>query len=100
MLPLRTATEFANQLMRGLVAAGRVIRVLKLEPDITDPATPLQLPDHGDLVDPVSGVRARDGLLTAIVSAEPDSYADARRPAGAVRRGKRGQVRRRDAGQR
>jgi ABC-type multidrug transport system fused ATPase/permease subunit len=76
VLPLRTATDFANQLMRGLVAAGRVIRVLKLEPDVTDPATPLELPDHGDLVDPVSGVRARDGLLTAVVSAEPDSYAE------------------------
>ncbi|WP_371405033.1 ABC transporter ATP-binding protein/permease [Kribbella sp. NBC_00662] len=76
VLPLRTATDFANQLMRGLVAAGRVIRVLKLEPDITDPAAPLQLPDHGDLVDPVSGVRARDGLLTAVVSAESDSYAE------------------------
>ncbi|WP_327637762.1 ABC transporter ATP-binding protein/permease [Kribbella sp. NBC_00482] len=74
VLPLRTATEFANQLMRGLVAAGRVIRVLKLETDITDPATPVRLPEHGDLVDPVSGVRARDGLLTAVVSAEPDTY--------------------------
>ncbi|TDW89047.1 ABC transporter ATP-binding protein [Kribbella sp. VKM Ac-2566] len=74
VLPLRTATEFANQLMRGLVAAGRVIRVLKLETDIVDPATPVRLPDHGDLVDPVSGVRARDGLLTAIVSAEPERY--------------------------
>jgi ABC-type multidrug transport system fused ATPase/permease subunit len=76
VLPLRTATDFANQLMRGLVAAGRVIRVLKLEPDITDPTTPVRLPDHGDLVEPVSGIRARDGLLTAIVSAEPDSYAE------------------------
>jgi ABC-type multidrug transport system fused ATPase/permease subunit len=74
VLPLRNATDFANQLMRGLVAARRVIRVLVLEPDITDPATPVQLPDHGDLVDPVSGVRARDGLFTAIVSAEPDTY--------------------------
>ncbi|TCC41601.1 ABC transporter ATP-binding protein [Kribbella speibonae] len=74
VLPLRTATEFANQLMRGLVAAGRVIRVLKLETEITDPETPVRLPDHGDLVDPVSGVRARDGLLTAVVSAEPDTY--------------------------
>ncbi|HEY3562388.1 MAG TPA: ABC transporter ATP-binding protein [Kribbella sp.] len=74
VLPLRTATEFANQLMRGLVAAGRVIRVLKLEPDIAEPETPVRLPERGDLVDPVSGVRARDGLLTAIVSAEPDSY--------------------------
>jgi ABC-type multidrug transport system fused ATPase/permease subunit len=75
VLPLRSATEFANQLMRGLVAAGRVIRVLSLETDITEPAKPVPLPDRGDLVDPVSGIRARDGLLTAIVTAEPDSYA-------------------------
>jgi ABC-type multidrug transport system fused ATPase/permease subunit len=76
VLPLRTATEFANQLMRGLVAARRIVRVLSLEPDITDPAEPVRLPDGGDLVDPVSGIRARDGLLTAIVSAEADSYAE------------------------
>ncbi|MGW1342563.1 ABC transporter ATP-binding protein [Kribbella sp. NPDC002412] len=74
VLPLRTATEFANQLMRGLVAARRVIRVLALQPDITEPVQPVRLPDGGDLVDPVSGIRARDGLLTAIVSAEPDTY--------------------------
>ena len=76
VLPLRTATEFANQLMRGLVAAGRVIRVLKLETEITEPETSVRLPEHGDLVDPVSGIRARDGLLTAVVSAEPDSYGE------------------------
>jgi len=76
VLPLRTATEFANQLMRGLVAAGRVIRVLALQPDITEPVQAVRLPERGDLVDPVSGIRAHDGLLTAIVSAEPDSYAE------------------------
>jgi ABC-type multidrug transport system fused ATPase/permease subunit len=74
VLPLRTATEFANQLMRGLVAARRVVRVLSLTPDITEPANPVRLPVGGDLVDPVSGIRARDGQLTAIVSAEPDTY--------------------------
>ncbi|MFC9689779.1 ABC transporter ATP-binding protein [Kribbella sp. NPDC056951] len=74
VLPLRTVTEFVNQLMRGLVAGARVIRVVSLRPEITDPANAVQLPDRGDLVDPVSGVRARDGLLTAIVAAEPDVY--------------------------
>ncbi|GAA0604012.1 ABC transporter ATP-binding protein [Kribbella sandramycini] len=74
VLPLRTVTEFANQLMRGLVAGRRVIRVLSLDSDIVDPAQPVQLPSQGDLVDPVSGIRARDGLLTAIVTAEPDAY--------------------------
>ncbi|TDO49213.1 ABC-type multidrug transport system fused ATPase/permease subunit [Kribbella sp. VKM Ac-2527] len=75
VLPLRTATEFANQLMRALVAARRIVRVLALTPEVTDPATPVSLPSRGDLVDPVSGIRARDGLLTAIVSAEPDRAA-------------------------
>jgi ABC-type multidrug transport system fused ATPase/permease subunit len=75
VLPLRTATEFANALMRGLVAAGRVNRVMALTPEVVDPAEPVRLPERGDLVDPVSGIRARDGLLTAIVSAEADRAA-------------------------
>jgi len=75
VMPLRTATETADKLMRGLVAARRVNRVLSLTSDIVDPATPVVLPARGDLVDPVSGIRARDGLLTAIVSAEPDRAA-------------------------
>jgi ABC-type multidrug transport system fused ATPase/permease subunit len=76
VLPLRTVTEFVNQLMRGLVAGARVIRVVSLRPEITDPADAVRLPERGDLVDPVSGVRARDGLLTAIVAAEPDVYGE------------------------
>jgi ABC-type multidrug transport system fused ATPase/permease subunit len=76
VLPLRTATEFANALMRGLVAAGRVNRVLALTTDIVEPVEPVRLPERGDLVDPVSGIRARDGLLTAIVSAEADRAAE------------------------
>jgi ABC-type multidrug transport system fused ATPase/permease subunit len=75
VMPLRTATEMADKLMRGLVAARRVNRVLSLTPEIVDPSTPVSLPPHGDLVDPVSGIRARDGLLTAIVTAEPDRAA-------------------------
>ncbi|GAA1608662.1 ABC transporter ATP-binding protein [Kribbella sancticallisti] len=75
VMPLRTATETADKLMRGLVAARRVNRVLALTSEVIDPAEPVRLPDRGDLVDPVSGIRARDGLLTAIVSAEPDRAA-------------------------
>ncbi|MGC4941061.1 ABC transporter ATP-binding protein [Kribbella sp. DT2] len=75
VLPLRTATEMANSLMRALVAGRRIIRVLELTPDVVDPAEPVRLPDGGDLVDPVSGIRVRDGRLTAIVSAESDRAA-------------------------
>ena len=51
----------ANALMRALVAGRRVIRVLELTPDVADPTEPVRLPDRGDLVDPVSGIRVRDG---------------------------------------
>ena len=34
MIPLRTATEFANKWIRAFVAARRVIRVLALEPEV------------------------------------------------------------------
>ena len=33
LIPLRTATEFANKWIRAMVAARRVIRLLALEPD-------------------------------------------------------------------
>ena len=40
MIPLRTATEYANKLIRGRVAARRVCRVLALDPDLPDIADP------------------------------------------------------------
>lgn len=75
VMPLRTATEYADKLMRGLVAARRINRVLSLEPEIEDPAQPMNLPERGDLVDVRSGLVARDGLLTAVVAAEPERAA-------------------------
>ena len=52
MIPLRTATEYANKLIRARVAAGRVCRVLALEPDHLDPAHPATAPPPGaELVD-------------------------------------------------
>ena len=42
MIPLRTATEYANKLIRARVAARRVCRVLALDPDRTDPAEPAE----------------------------------------------------------
>ena len=71
MLPLRTATEFANKLIRARVAAGRVLAVLRLEPEISDPETPLPAPTGNTLVDEESGFVVREGLLTALVCEEP-----------------------------
>ena len=40
MIPLRTATEYANKVIRARVAAVRICRVLALDPDHTEPARP------------------------------------------------------------
>ena len=75
VVPLRTATEFANQLIRALVAARRFCAVYAVQPAITDPAAPVPLPRHGVLVDHESGLVVTPGLLTAVVAASPDTAA-------------------------
>ena len=47
MIPLRTATEYANKLIRARVSARRVIKVLALTPDHLDPADPAEPPPPG-----------------------------------------------------
>jgi ABC-type multidrug transport system fused ATPase/permease subunit len=76
MIPLRTATEAINKWIRAYVAARRIIGLLRLEPDVQDPDDPSPAPPIGsDLVDVTSGVRIRDGLLTALVSERPEDSA-------------------------
>jgi len=76
LIPLRTATEYANKLIRARVAAARVCRVLALTPDHTGPAVAAELPPEGAvLADARTGLRLRPGSLTAIVSDEPDEAA-------------------------
>jgi ABC-type multidrug transport system fused ATPase/permease subunit len=73
MIPLRTATEYANKFIRARVAASRVCRVLALDPDVTEPAVLAPSPPVGaELYDQRSGLRVRSGLLTAIVGEQPD----------------------------
>jgi ABC-type multidrug transport system fused ATPase/permease subunit len=76
MIPLRTATEYANKVIRGRVSARRVCRVLALTPDVAEPAHPATPPPPGaELHDRRSGLRVRPGSLTAIVSEQPDESA-------------------------
>lgn len=76
MIPLRTATEFANKWIRAFVAAGRVVRVLALRPEVTDPESPYDEPPVGaELVDVRSGLRVPPGEITAIVSEPPEDSA-------------------------
>ena len=75
MLPLRTATEFANKLIRARVGADRVLAVLRLSPDVSDPVDPAPEPSDDTLSDPESGFVARRGRLTALVSEQPAASA-------------------------
>ncbi|WP_395659294.1 ABC transporter ATP-binding protein [Nocardioides sp.] len=77
MIPLRTATEFANKVIRARVAATRVVRVLALDPEVGEPEHPAAAPPPGaELHDRRTGLRVRTGLLTAIVSEQPDDSAE------------------------
>jgi ABC-type multidrug transport system fused ATPase/permease subunit len=75
MIPLRTGTEVANKLIRGLVASRRICHMLSIEPEVSDVAAPRAASTAGDLVDARSGLRARAGLITAVVSETPDESA-------------------------
>jgi len=83
MNPLRTTFDFADRVVRALVAGKRVVRVLSLTADLASPADPrpvprtdiLRQPGLGDLVDSKSGFRAPAGSLTAIVSDIPEDAA-------------------------
>ena len=76
MIPLRTATEYANRLIRARVAAVRVCRVLSLTTDHPDPERPAASPPVGStLRDRRSGLVARPGTMVALVSESPDESA-------------------------
>ncbi|MFJ6621815.1 ABC transporter ATP-binding protein [Kitasatospora sp. NPDC091335] len=72
VVPVASFIEGGYDLTRGLVAAGRVVRVLDLAPAVEDAATVRPAPaGPSALHDPDSGVAVAPGQLTAIVSARP-----------------------------
>ncbi|GAA1400761.1 ABC transporter ATP-binding protein [Kitasatospora putterlickiae] len=72
VVPVSFFIEGGYDLTRGLVAAGRVVRVLGLRPAVEDAATLRPAPGTPSaLHDPDSGVAVAPGRLTAIVSARP-----------------------------
>lgn len=77
MIPLRTATEYANKFIRAKVSARRVCHVLALTPDVNDPEVVAPSPPPGsELYDARTGLRVRTGSITAIVSEQPDDSAE------------------------
>ncbi|PWR05596.1 multidrug ABC transporter permease [Micromonospora acroterricola] len=74
--PLRNLTEAVDKLTRGHVSARRVVRLLRLTPELVDPAQPVALPDGpGEVADPDSGVALRPGQFTALATTAPEDAA-------------------------
>jgi ABC-type multidrug transport system fused ATPase/permease subunit len=73
VLPMATLTEAADHIVRGYVAAGRVTRVLALEPDVTSPASPRPAPAAGaSLHDLRSGITVLSGEFLGIAADSAD----------------------------
>lgn len=72
-MPLRTVIEGIIAATRGAVGARKVIAVLSVAPATKETPDPVAPPaPGGDLVDPRSGVEARGGRLTALVTETPE----------------------------
>jgi ABC-type multidrug transport system fused ATPase/permease subunit len=72
VVPVSFFIECGLDLSRGLVAARRVIRFLRLEPDSVGSAVTVDGPESpATLHDPASGVEVAPGRLTALASARP-----------------------------
>lgn len=77
VVPLRTLAETLEKMTRGHVSAGRVLKVLRLEPEIVDPAEPVELPLGGAvLVDVKSGLTVVPGMLTVLAADRPEDAID------------------------
>ena len=77
MIPLRTATEYANKLIRGRVAARRRDQGAGARRPTTSTrrTRPTPPPAGAELADARTGLRISPGLMTALVSDQPDEAA-------------------------
>lgn len=69
--PLRQLTETIDKVTRGHVSGRRVVSMLRVRSDLRRPVRAAPAPARGDLVDRVSGVVVRRGMVTAIAAALP-----------------------------
>lgn len=70
--PLRTAIEYVIATTRAYVGAGRVLRILNVDPLVVEPLEPRAWPDTIDeLSDSVSGISIRRSQLVAVVTESP-----------------------------
>ena len=73
-IPLRTLVELVDKLTRSVVAARRLVHLLRVDPVLADPAVPAAEPRAGaPLVDGATGLVVEPGLLTAVVCEAPET---------------------------
>ncbi len=91
VIPLRTATEMVDRATRAHIGAGKLIRILRVQPDHVDAAETHDLPSHpARLVEPRSGVGIEPGQLHGRrVRASPGLRGAGRPPRPLRRRGDR-----------
>jgi ABC-type multidrug transport system fused ATPase/permease subunit len=74
--PLRTAIDYVIMSTRAYVGAGRVLRIMAVEPAVSDPAEPLAWPVRlFRLEDRTSGLVLERGQLVGLVTETPDEAA-------------------------
>lgn len=74
--PLRTAIDYVIMSTRAYVGAGKVLRILKIQPIVTEPENPVAWPPRlNRLEDQRSGVVVERGQLVALVTDTPDHAA-------------------------
>lgn len=77
MIPLRTATEYANKVIRGRVSAARICRVLAVQPERGDRPGIADSPAAGStLADAATGLWLTPGRITALVTERTDDAAE------------------------
>ncbi|WP_084262648.1 ABC transporter transmembrane domain-containing protein [Actinomadura formosensis] len=70
IVPLKTLGEAAGKITKGMVAAGRVTALLRLDPELPGTGTARPAADS-ELVDIASGLVVRPGRVTALAAADP-----------------------------
>ncbi|MBC6457780.1 ABC transporter transmembrane domain-containing protein [Actinomadura sp. HBU206391] len=68
--PMRTIGEAADRITKAHVAAGRVVRILAMRPELANAGTRVP-PAGAELIDVESGLVVRPGLFTAVAAADP-----------------------------
>ena len=76
VLPIQTLMEAATRWSAATVAAGRVLSVLRRDPDLPSPDSHYVQAPSGPISDSSTGLLVAPGTLTAVVSPDPDQASE------------------------